>query len=125
MAMSAKISAQPSFTGFMEFVAKPLFIDWHRYMHSDLSAQMMRNLLFNCQQWTDLLETEVSQRAAMRSDSGVFARPLVLQSGDEARSSLQEMADLELQSPDILAQRRMSASGSCRSGSSRRWRIID
>uniref|UniRef100_A0A914V6H4 Phosphodiesterase n=1 Tax=Plectus sambesii TaxID=2011161 RepID=A0A914V6H4_9BILA len=97
-------------SGFMEFVAKPLFMDWHRYMHSDLSAQLMRNLLFNCQQWTDLLETEVSQRSLhLRSDSFAYGRPLAL-SVEEGRSSLQEMADLELQPPIVLAQRRMSAS---------------
>lgn len=95
----------------MEFVAKPLFMDWHRYVHSDLSAQLMRNLLFNCKQWTDLLEQEVSQRAVhLRSDSVLSARPIA-SSAEDGRSSLQEMADLELQSPDILAKRRMSASG--------------
>jgi hypothetical protein len=95
----------------MEYVAKPLFIDWDRYMHSALSGQLLHNLLFNCQQWTDLLETEMSQRNIyVRPDSGVGARPIAL-SSEGGRSSLQEMADLEVQSPDILAKRRMSTSG--------------
>ena len=47
--------------GFYNFVVEPLFKEWHRFLASDLSSQMMRNFYHNQALWEeDVIEQEMN-----------------------------------------------------------------
>ncbi|CAG4984127.1 unnamed protein product [Parnassius apollo] len=45
-------------TGFFKFVVTPLITEWHRFLQSDLSTQMLENLLYNQKKWEMLVDKE-------------------------------------------------------------------
>lgn len=45
--------------GFFKFVVTPLITEWHRFLQNDLSAQMLKNLLYNQNMWETLLAEEL------------------------------------------------------------------
>lgn len=47
-----------NFTGFLKFVVTPLMTEWHRFLQSDLSNQMMNNLKYNQNKWDMLVIKE-------------------------------------------------------------------
>ncbi|XP_063837580.1 dual specificity calcium/calmodulin-dependent 3',5'-cyclic nucleotide phosphodiesterase 1C-like isoform X2 [Ostrinia nubilalis] len=48
-------------TGFFMYVVTPLISEWHRFLHNDLSTQMLKNLLYNQKKWESLLEQEEAE----------------------------------------------------------------
>ncbi|XP_050312092.1 cAMP-specific 3',5'-cyclic phosphodiesterase 4A-like isoform X2 [Anthonomus grandis grandis] len=47
--------------GFFRFVVTPLFSEWHRFMHSDLSTHMIETLETNRKRWEDQERTEQAE----------------------------------------------------------------
>lgn len=58
--------------GFMEVVVRPLFMEWKRFMPSNLSHKMLGNILKNKQHWQAIIEKDQSLRpvAVVASSSG-------------------------------------------------------
>ncbi|KAJ8737296.1 hypothetical protein PYW07_000567 [Mythimna separata] len=48
-------------TGFFKFVVTPLIREWHRFLHNDLSSQMLYNLLYNQNRWETLMNEEANE----------------------------------------------------------------
>ncbi|KAL0852418.1 hypothetical protein ABMA28_000606, partial [Loxostege sticticalis] len=48
-------------TGFFKFVVTPLITEWHRFLQNDLSAQMLKNLLYNQNKWETLVAQEIAE----------------------------------------------------------------
>ncbi|XP_026473989.1 uncharacterized protein LOC113377781 [Ctenocephalides felis] len=47
--------------GFFKFVVTPLFDEWHRFLDTPLSRQMMRNLRVNQRKWEALIVQETAE----------------------------------------------------------------
>lgn len=106
-------------------------------MRSPLSATMLRNLRSNCQHWNKTLREQVQQQQQQQQQeemlvqqqqrqsspssspaSSVGAHRLSPQHHHTETSSLEEMAELEMQRPDVLQKRRASSSG-------KRYKLFD
>ncbi|CAH4038957.1 cGMP-inhibited 3',5'-cyclic phosphodiesterase A-like isoform X1 [Pieris brassicae] len=48
-------------TGFFKFVVTPLITEWHKFLHNDLSAQMLENLIYNQGKWESLVAHEIAE----------------------------------------------------------------
>lgn len=48
-------------TGFFKFVVTPLITQWHRFLHNDLSTQMLYNLMYNQNRWETLVNEEANE----------------------------------------------------------------
>ncbi|KAM3968513.1 uncharacterized protein ACR2FA_011160 isoform 2-T2 [Aphomia sociella] len=48
-------------TGFFKFVVTPLITEWHRFLQNDLSAQMLKNLVYNQGKWETLVAQELAE----------------------------------------------------------------
>ncbi|XP_026742380.1 uncharacterized protein LOC113504323 isoform X2 [Trichoplusia ni] len=48
-------------TGFFKFVVTPLISEWHRFLHNDLSTQMLNNLVYNQHKWEAMIHDEVNE----------------------------------------------------------------
>lgn len=57
----------------MEFVAMPLFADFHLYMRCDLTSTMIKNLEYNTKWWIAALEAEMSEGGRLCSQTLLFS----------------------------------------------------
>ncbi|CAH0578301.1 unnamed protein product [Chrysodeixis includens] len=48
-------------TGFFQFVVTPLISEWHRFLHNDLSTQMLNNLIYNQHKWETMVANEANE----------------------------------------------------------------
>lgn len=59
-------------SGFFRFVVTPLFLEWHRFLSSDLSNEMMRMLKNNQKHWESLEAAEMAvEKSTEISDADV------------------------------------------------------
>jgi cAMP-specific phosphodiesterase 4 len=60
-------------SGFMEYLARPLFVAWNSYAHSPLTQLMLTHLLTNQRRWDELLQSEIDAGSVTvnRHDSSV------------------------------------------------------
>lgn len=98
----------------MEYVAQPLFADWHQFMASPLSREMLTNLQTNTMHWLKMQDDSKQAKRAREAQSlveGGAAGSVAIRLERSSRSSVDEMAELEKQTPEILLKRRASSSG--------------
>ena len=57
------------FSGFMEFVVNPLFLEWQRFNPTELSQKMLDNVEKNKNNWKKIIEDESVQNHMTESDS--------------------------------------------------------
>lgn len=57
--------------GFFKFVVNPLITEWHRFLHNDLSKQMLKNLRFNQDKWEALVAQELAEEAGLETTDAV------------------------------------------------------
>lgn len=99
----------------MEYVAQPLFADWHQFMSSELSREMLSNLQNNTMHWLKMQDEQTKHKHSGDEQielepSGVSNVAIRLEKCS-SRSSVDEMAELEKQTPEILLKRRASSTG--------------
>ncbi|XP_037904813.1 uncharacterized protein LOC119647762 isoform X3 [Hermetia illucens] len=47
--------------GFFKYVVTPLFVEWHRFLNTDLSTRMMKHLKDNQDQWESKVAAELAE----------------------------------------------------------------
>jgi len=96
--------------GFFRFVVSPLFEEWHRFLKTDLSTQMMGYLRGNQSRWEALVQQELAEETRTEiSDAEVLDEEVGGSSEEEAGTGADDMtASVELLLPDSPCHRRPS-----------------
>ncbi|KAG7313398.1 hypothetical protein JYU34_000517 [Plutella xylostella] len=84
-------------TGFFTYVVTPLISEWHRFLQTELSSQMLQNLLYNKAKWDTLLAQELAEETATDVSDAELA-------DDELTASATQLSD----SAELLLPRRAS-----------------
>lgn len=93
----------------------PLIQEWHRFLQSDLSRQMMRNLLYNQNKW----ETLMAEELAEETKTEVSEADIIEDEDDEEEDETGSMSD---SAERLLPLRRRSLTTKKRSGMRRQIR---
>ncbi|CAH2985656.1 unnamed protein product [Chilo suppressalis] len=95
-------------TGFFKFVVTPLITEWHRFLQNDLSAQMLKNLLYNQSKWETLVAQELAEETGTEiSDADMVDDDLETCSGTNISDSSELLLPLRRSSLNPAKQVRL------------------
>ena len=96
-------------TGFFKFVVTPLLDEWHRFLKTDLSYNMMDHLKYNQIQWESRLQAEIAEETRTEiSDAEILEDDM-----DDIDDPIESIIDLsdssEVLLPNLMKHSRRSS----------------
>ncbi|XP_055534582.1 uncharacterized protein LOC129724022 isoform X2 [Wyeomyia smithii] len=114
-------------TGFFKFVVTPLMDEWHRFLKTDLSHNMMYHLKFNQNQWESKLQAEINEETRTEiSDAELLEEEVADESDDQDEPALDLSDSSEVLIPNISKFERrgsLQIPGFCSARNERRFSV--